>query len=128
MTPGTVPSQITERPSAVLPGTGYRPFLARIIGNELANSSALPVFFLLALGDMLATLSLYIPYNHLPSAAMAAGVSPSQSALLVSTIGVTNTLGRLTAGWMSDQTWTTPVVIITTAITFFTPFLFLFSV
>ena len=128
MTPGTVPSLTKDRSSEGLHGTTERPCLARIIGTDLANSSALHVFVLLALGDMLATLSLYIPYTHLPSAAIATGVSPTESALLVSAIGVTNTLGRLTAGWMSDQIWSSPVVIITIAITFSTPFLYLFSV
>jgi len=128
MSPGNVSSITKDRPNVGLPGTTDRPCLARIIGSDLANSSALSVFFLLALGDMLATLSLYIPYTHLPSAAMATGVTPTKSAMLVSAIGVTNTIGRLTAGWMSDQTWTTPVVIITIAITFSTPFLYLFSI
>lgn len=127
MSPGTV-SQETRDGGAITGTSVDRPCLAKILGSDLANSPALPVFFLLALGDMLATLSLYIPFTHLPSAAMATGVSASQSALLVSAIGVTNTLGRLTAGWMSDQPWSHPVILITTAISFSVPFLYLFSI
>merc|ERR1711915_1004190 len=52
----------------------------------------------------------YIPYTHLPSAAEAAGVSATNASLLVSAIGVSNTLGRLLAGWMSDQPWGQPIV------------------
>merc|ERR1712096_522222 len=127
MSPGTV-SQETRDGGAITGTSVDRPCLAKILGSDLANSPALPVFFLLAPGDMLATLSLYIPFTHLPSAAMATGVSASQSALLVSAIGVTNTLGRLTAGWMSDQPWSHPVILITTAISFSVPFLYLFSI
>eukprot|EP00092_Neocalanus_flemingeri_P039693 GFUD01043225.1.p1 GENE.GFUD01043225.1~~GFUD01043225.1.p1 ORF type:complete len:450 (+),score=115.12 GFUD01043225.1:98-1447(+) len=129
MSPGTVSQETKDGPGVGLTGpTVDRPCLAKVLGSDLANSAALPVFFLLALGDMLATLSLYIPYTHLPSAAMATGVSASHAALLVSAIGVTNTLGRLTAGWMCDQPWSHPIVIITTVISCSVPFLYLFSI
>lgn len=129
MSPGTVNEE--GEGSGVVSSEGLsvdRPWLARLLGSELASSAALPVLALLALGDMLATLSLYIPFTHLPSAAMATGVSPSNSALLVSAIGVTNTLGRLTSGWMSDQPWGQPVILITTAISCSVPPLYLFSI
>jgi len=127
MSPGTIQGE----DGAVVQGVGetvHRPCLAYILGTDLASSVALPVMVLLAMGDMLATLSLYIPFTHLPSAAMASGVSPSNSALLVSAIGVTNTLGRLTSGWMSDQPWGHPVVMITMSISCSVPALYLFAI
>ena len=127
MSPGTLG---VEDGGGAVQGVGqtvHRPCLAYILGTDLASSAALPVLALLAMGDMLATLSLYIPFTHLPSAAMASGVSASNSALLVSAIGVTNTLGRLTSGWMSDQPWGHPVLMITMSISCSVPALYLFS-
>ena len=73
---------------------------------------------------MLATLSLYIPYTHLPSTIQDHGLSPDQAALLISALGITNSLGRLLAGWMTDQTWANPLVIISAGITLAAPCLF----
>jgi len=128
MTPGFV----VEEETVDVPRSGVtadRPCLARVLSSDLASSAALPVLALLSMGDMLATLSLYIPYTHLPSAAMATGVSASNSALLVSAIGVTNSMGRLVSGWLSDQAWSCPpVIIITTVISCAVPTLYLFSI
>jgi len=127
MTPGTV-TEVSGFNIQLRRETVNRPCLARVLGSDLANSPAIPVVVFLMMGDMLATLSLYIPYTHLPSAAMSTGVSASNSALLVSAIGVTNSLGRLLSGWMSDQSWGHPVIIITTVISCTVPTLYLFSV
>jgi len=105
-----------------------RPCLNYVLGQELASAPSLFVFALLAAADMLSTLALYIPFTHLPSAAEAAGVSATNAALLVSVIGVSNTLGRLLAGWISDQPWGQPIVMITTAISCSVPALYLFTV
>jgi len=80
-----------------------RPCLAKIIGVELSSSPALSVMFILSLGDCLSACSLYIPYTHLPPAAIAVGISPSNAAFLISAIGVTNTVGRVVAGWLADK-------------------------
>ena len=73
---------------------------------------------------MFATLSLYIPYTHLPSTVQDHGLSADQAALLISAVGISNTLGRLMAGWMADQAWSNPMVIISTGITLAAPCLF----
>merc|ERR1719154_622739 len=105
-----------------------RKFLSKIIGSDLASSPALPVLFLLTMGDCLSALSLYIPYTHLPPAAIAVGITPSKAAFLISAIGVTNTIGRLVAGWLTDRPNINPMVLITVVISGAAPILFIFSV
>ena len=51
-----------------------RKFLAKIIGVDLSSCPALPVLMILAMGDCLSALSLYIPYTHLPPAAVTVGI------------------------------------------------------
>ena len=127
MTPGMYSQDKDGVPGTTSTPSVERPCLAKILGSEFANSDALPLFFLLAIGDVCATFSLFIPYTHLPSAAMATGVSEDNAALLVSAIGVSSTIGRLVAGWMSDQSWCHPVVTITMAISCSVPFIYLFA-
>jgi len=108
--------------------TVERKCLSRIIGPALACSPALPVLALLILGDCLSALSLYIPYTHLPPAAISVGVSPVNAAFLISAIGATNTLGRLVAGWLADRPSINPMVLILGSITAAVPTLYIFSV
>ena len=105
-----------------------RKFLARIIGSDLSSSPALPVLFLLTMGDCLSALSLYIPYTHLPPAATAVGISPANAAFLISALGVTNTVGRLVSGWLADKPCINPMVLILVSITAAVPTLYIFSV
>lgn len=100
--------------------------LAKIIGEELSSSPTLPIMFIMAMGDCLSALSLYIPYTHLPPAAMAVGISPSNAAFLISAIGVTNTVGRLVAGWLADRPNINPMLLIMVAVMTATPTHFIF--
>ena len=95
--------------------------------TSITSSPALSVFLMLGLADMLSTLSLYMPYTHLPSAVEARGLTSSQAASLISSVGVSSSLGRLLAGWLSDQTWAQPGQILAGAITAATPCLFLLA-
>ena len=52
---------------------GWRYVLSLIVGTNLASSSSLLLFFMVMAGDFLATMSLYIPYTHLPDMAIARG-------------------------------------------------------
>jgi len=101
--------------------------LGKILGPHMSSSPGLSLFLILGVADMLSTLSIYIPYTHLPSAAEARGISSSMAAMLISTVGVSNTIGRLVSGWMSDQPWGHPMVTITSAITAAAPCLFIMS-
>jgi len=104
-----------------------RPCLAKIIGVELSSSPALSVMFILSLGDCLSACSLYIPYTHLPPAAIAVGISPSNAAFLISAIGVTNTVGRVVAGWLADKPSINPMLLIMVAVMAATPTHYIFS-
>ena len=82
---------------------------------------------ILTMGDCLSALSLYIPYTHLPPAAVAVGISSSNAAFLISAIGVTNTVGRLVAGWLADKPNINPMLLILFSIMAATPTHYIFS-
>ena len=82
---------------------GLRYVLSLVVGESLASSPTLVLFFTVMAGDFLATMSLYIPYTHLPDMAIARGVEPSDAAFLISSAGISSTLGRVLAGVLCDQ-------------------------
>ena len=67
-----------------------RSCLILLLGDQMANSPLLSIFFLVAIADCLAFIGLYIPYTYLPSAAQAAVPTASASfgASLISLMGV----------------------------------------
>ena len=111
----------------VTPSTSTRPSTTTTSSVMEMDSSALSVFLVLGLADMLSTLSLYMPFTHLPSAVVARGLSSSQAAVLISSVGVSSSLGRLAAGWVSDQDWLHPQATLALAITAATPCIFLLA-
>ena len=52
-----------------------------------------------------------VPFMYLPSYAEQTGSSVTQASLLISIIGITNTVGRILCGWISDKTWADPLKI-----------------
>jgi MFS family permease len=50
-------------------------------------------------------LGFFIPFNYLPAYAKGVGLTPGQQALLISMIGIANTVSRLTVGFISDKPW-----------------------
>ena len=83
-----------------------------------------PLFFLIGISNAVGMIGFYTPFVYLPS--MAAqfvsenkklqfkkiskpnfqdGISVEDAAFLVSIIGISNTLGRVISGWISDFTW-----------------------
>jgi len=81
------------------------PALALLLGKELARSNRLVTFLLFALADFLAFVAIYIPYTYLPPLALANHILPGDAAFLISVGGISNTLGRLLGGWLSDKPW-----------------------
>jgi len=75
------------------------------LGKELARSNRLLTFLLFALSDFLAFVAIYIPYTYLPPLALAHNILPGDAAFLISVGGISNTLGRLLGGWLSDKHW-----------------------
>merc|ERR1712155_506316 len=88
---------------------GWRYVLSLIVGKDL--SSSLLLFFMVMAGDFLATMSLYIPYTHLPDMAIARGVDPRDAAFLISSAGICSTIGRVLAGLLCDQGMAHPMTI-----------------
>ena len=74
-----------ESPRAELRGLRY--CISWLVGEHLATSPSLFLFFTIMAGDFLATMSLYIPYTHLPDMAIARGVDASDAAFLISSAG-----------------------------------------
>ena len=80
-----------------------------ILGNGIASQEHVHVFLVMVLADALAVMALYLPYSYLKPVAVAAGVAPHLSIVLISAIGVGSVSGRLLSGWMSDQPWCHPL-------------------
>jgi len=102
--------------------------LGKVLGAGLANSHLLPVFFLCSFADVLASCALYVPFAHLPPAAEDAGLSATQGAMLVSIIGLTNTVGRIVAGWLADQPCVSPLIMTCSVVSGVAPLVYVFSV
>lgn len=81
------------------------PVLKFILGKELAKSNRLLTFLLVAFADFLAFVAIYIPYTYLPPLAKSRDILPGDAAFLISAGGISNTLGRLLGGWLSDKHW-----------------------
>lgn len=90
---------------------GFRWLLSLVVGEHLATSPTLYLFFTIMAGDFLATMSLYIPYTHLPDMAISRGVEPSKAAFLISSAGISSTVGRVLAGLLCDQGLMHPLTI-----------------
>ena len=90
---------------------GFRYLLSLVVGEHLATSPALYLFFTIMAGDFLATMSLYIPYTHLPDMAISRGVEPARAAFLISSAGISSTVGRVLAGLLCDQGLLHPLTI-----------------
>ena len=65
-----------------------RSLLSVLLSPDLRDSPALSSYLLVALGDGLATLALFIPFTFLPDLAVSKGVEPSNAAFLISAAGV----------------------------------------
>ena len=64
-----------------------RSLLSLLLSPDLRDSPALSSYLLVALGDGLATLALFVPFTFLPDLAVSKGVEPSNAAFLISAAG-----------------------------------------
>lgn len=87
---GTVVDDLSLSPPS--PGSSSsslaRSLLSLLLSPDLRDSPALSSYLLVALGDGLATLALFIPFTFLPDLAVSKGVEPSNAAFLISAAGV----------------------------------------
>ena len=66
-----------------------------VITCILVCSPVLGLFLLVCLADVVATLSLFIPFHYVPSIARERGLTQTQGAMLISATGVCSTAGQL---------------------------------
>lgn len=62
-----------------------------------------PSFLILALSGFLTLAGFFVPFIVIIEQAVNLGYSQSDASVLLSIIGVTNTIGRIFCGWISDQ-------------------------
>ncbi|RXG68736.1 Monocarboxylate transporter 5 [Armadillidium vulgare] len=74
--------------------------LLKIFDFSLMTS---PTFIVLSVSGFLALMSLFVPFNFLPSFCTDNGIAPADTSFLMSLIGICNTVGRIIAGWISDH-------------------------
>lgn len=56
-------------------------------------------------------IAVYATYVYLPMMGLHVGLTPAHSSLLISAIGVTNTVGRVASGWLADRPRVSPLVV-----------------
>merc|ERR1719312_29126 len=75
-------------------------------------------FLLMTLGNIPFAMAIYISYTYIPSMAIQSGLSSSDASLLISVVGISNSVGRFVSGWVAGVEWTSAlgITIVTTAI------------
>ncbi|XP_066942385.1 monocarboxylate transporter 14 isoform X2 [Macrobrachium rosenbergii] len=73
--------------------------------NRIFDFSLLasPTFVILSIAGFLSLMALFVPFMFLPGYASKQGSDEGSQATLVATIGITNTVGRIICGWVSDH-------------------------
>uniref|UniRef100_A0A8R1XTG9 Major facilitator superfamily (MFS) profile domain-containing protein n=1 Tax=Onchocerca volvulus TaxID=6282 RepID=A0A8R1XTG9_ONCVO len=89
------------------------PVTIRNILNEMIDISLLkePTMFLLCISNLFGMLGFYVPFMFLIDMAVAKGHSKGSGSILLSVIGVTNTIGRIAFGWLADRGWLSALAI-----------------
>ncbi|KAI0211223.1 Monocarboxylate transporter 9, partial [Lamellibrachia satsuma] len=70
-----------------------------------------PIFIVVCLGNVFGTIGVYVPYVYLADQAMIMGVPENRAVFLISVIGITNTVGRVAVGWLSDFKWVNTLLV-----------------
>ncbi|VDK83285.1 unnamed protein product [Litomosoides sigmodontis] len=70
-----------------------------------------PAMFLLCISNLCGMLGFYVPFMFLIDMAVAKGHTKGSGSLLLSVIGVTNTIGRIAFGWLADRGWLSALTI-----------------
>ncbi|XP_021342422.1 monocarboxylate transporter 12-like [Mizuhopecten yessoensis] len=78
------------------------------LGISMLSSPSVVVYLV---SCFLVTIGIYIPFNFLPSFAKELGLPASEGALLISTIGIFNTLVRVVIGFVTDRPWADCILI-----------------
>ncbi|CAH1104778.1 unnamed protein product, partial [Psylliodes chrysocephalus] len=81
------------------PLTGISKVLNAFLDLELMKD---PVFLTIAFSNIIGFMGLYVPFVYIVEAATLDGIHSSRSSLLISFIGITNTVGRIICGLIAD--------------------------
>ncbi|XP_067131694.1 monocarboxylate transporter 12-B-like isoform X2 [Centruroides vittatus] len=73
--------------------------------DEMLDFSLLKnrIFLLICISNVIGMVGFPTPFIYLTDSATTKGISPDKAAFLLSVIGITNTIGRLIFGWLSDR-------------------------
>ena len=74
------------------------------------------VFILFAISNLLTSIGFVVPYIFLPDCGMDRGLLTTESAYLVSTVGIANTVGRIVFGYLADFAWVNRLVLYNTVL------------
>ncbi|KAK6168443.1 hypothetical protein SNE40_020974 [Patella caerulea] len=79
---------------------------ARDAMEQMLNVSILKnvPFLLICFGNIMAMIGFYVPFVYVVDRAIGLGIEPHKASFLLSIIGITNTIGRVLAGVLSDFT------------------------
>uniref|UniRef100_A0A0M3HMI4 MFS domain-containing protein n=2 Tax=Ascaris TaxID=6251 RepID=A0A0M3HMI4_ASCLU len=89
------------------------PLSVRNALNEMVDIELLkePVMMLLCLSNLLGMLGFYVPFMFVIDMAAEKGISKENASLLLSVVGIMNTLGRIAFGWIADRGWISALTI-----------------
>lgn len=67
-----------------------------------------PAIALFVFSTFTVVMAMYIPFFYFPTKGQVEGLEVFEAEFLLSIIGITNTIGRILAGWLSDRPWMSP--------------------
>ncbi|KAL4228587.1 Mct1p [Mactra antiquata] len=70
-----------------------------------------PTFLVYGMSCFLCMLGFYIPFTYIPDLADDFGMTSQQGAMLISIIGILNTVARVGVGWLADRSWADALMI-----------------
>uniref|UniRef100_A0A1I8FHC8 MFS domain-containing protein n=1 Tax=Macrostomum lignano TaxID=282301 RepID=A0A1I8FHC8_9PLAT len=91
-------------PDAGRPAAPAKSAIKQMLDVSILKS---PTFCLLLVSSVLTMLGFLQFYQFIKGYAMKRGIPHNDATLLVTLIGVANTVGRIVAGWASDRSWAT---------------------
>jgi len=87
--------------SCILCGMTFRPVKTAAFELKL-DFRLLVVFIMFAVSNLLASIGFVVPYIFLPNRGLRFGFTISESSLLISMVGISNTIGRVVFGFIGD--------------------------
>ncbi|XP_066138373.1 monocarboxylate transporter 14 isoform X1 [Euwallacea fornicatus] len=85
-------------PCLALPES-FKSALSQMMDMSLLKN---PVFMFIAVSNLFGMAGLYVPFVYLADCAKSNGVNDTYASLLISIIGITNTVGRVACGYFAD--------------------------